>query len=467
MIYVIPYTTIIEQNAAVFKGVIGEQNVLEHHSNFSYPQENWVETESEYAAEIEEKLKLATENWDMPVVVTTNVQFFESLFAARGSRCRKLHNIANSVIIIDEAQMIPTGFLKPCLYALAELVTNYYATVVLCTATQPAIKKLLPAEIKPVEIIDNPSELYATLKRVKVHNIGDIVDEDLAQRLVGNDRVLCVVNSKKHARLLYQRIRGEGSFHLSTRMCPAHRTKMLETIKRRLKDAQECRVVSTQLIEAGVDIDFPVVYRSMAGTDSIAQSAGRCNREGGLIDGQVYVFWPEKHGLPKGWLSRTATIGRWVIDRYDDPLGLEAVKEYFTALYDIDAVQLDKESILDDIREQEKRLRFPFRSVAEKFKLIDNNTFTVVIPWDEICRNTLTEARHNHFSGGAYARRLQRYGVEVYEKEFQELCGLGVLEVVAGRFYVLKDEAFDLHYSKDTGLIPFTESMFLNDVLLI
>jgi CRISPR-associated endonuclease/helicase Cas3 len=466
VIYVVPYTTIIEQNAAVFKKALGEESVLEHHSNFSYPQESLAETESENAVEITQKLELATENWDMPVIVTTNVQFYESIFASRGSKCRKLHNIANSVIIIDEAQMIPTGFLKPCLYALAELVTNYHTTVVLCTATQPAIEKLLPAEIKPIEIIDAPVELYEALKRVQVHNIGNISDEELAQKLLGHDRVLCVVNSKKHARLLYERIGSGGSFHLSTRMCSAHRSKKLETIKNRLRDGKECRVVSTQLIEAGVDIDFPAVYRSMAGTDSIAQSAGRCNREGGPVDGQVYVFWPEKHGLPRGWLSRTATLGGLVIERYKDPLELDAVKEYFTSLYDIDAAQLDKEGILDDIREQEKCLRFPFRSIAEKFKLIDDNTFTVVIPWDEICRKTLKEAARAQFLG-IYTRRLQRYGVEVYEKEFQEMLGLGVLEVVAGRFYVLKDEAFSRHYDEETGLTPFTESMFLNDMLLI
>ena len=177
------------------------------------------EIESEYALDARQKLKLASENWDMPIVVTTNVQFFESLFSARSSRCRKLHNIANSVIVIDEAQMIPTGFLKPCLYALAELVTNYHSTVVLCTATQPPFERLLPAGIKPVEIVDDPIGLYAALKRVQVHNIGDISDEELATRLLGHDQGLCIVNSKKHARLLYEKIKGEGSFHLSTRMC--------------------------------------------------------------------------------------------------------------------------------------------------------------------------------------------------------------------------------------------------------
>lgn len=466
VIYVIPYTSIIEQNAAVFRKVLGEENVLEHHSNFSYPREGQAESEAEYAGEIGQILQLAAENWDMPVIATTNVQFFESLFAARSSRCRKLHNVANSVIILDEAQMLPTGFLEPCLNAVVELVTNYNVTVVLCTATQPAIKKLLPEGIKPIEIMDDPRGLYEAFKRIQVLSIGTVSDDELAEKLDGHDQVLCIVSSKKHARLLYEKIHGEGTFHLSTRMCPAHRTEILKTIKGRLKEGKKCRVVSTQLIEAGVDIDFPVVYRSMAGIDSIAQSAGRCNREGLRQEGQVFVFWPDEHGMPKGWLMRTATLGGMVFDRREDPLGLEGVEEYFTSLYDVDAAQLDKEGILAEIREQEGQLRFPFRTIAEKFKLIDDNTNTVVIPWDDLCSNALIEAGHSLFPG-SYARKLQRYGVEVYEKEFNELFRYGALEVVAGKFHVLKKEMFDCHYSEETGLKPFTESMFLNDTLII
>lgn len=466
IIYVIPYTSIIEQNAAVFRQVLGGENVLEHHSNFSYSVDERAEAESEYAAGIGQKLRLAAENWDMPLIVTTNVQFFESLFASRSSRCRKVHNIANSVIIIDEAQMLPTGFLKPCLNAVVELVTNYKATVVLCTATQPAVGKFLPDGFDPVEIITDPTGLYRAFKRIQVTKLGAVSDDELAEKLAGHHQVLCIVNSKKHARLLHEKISGEGTFHLSTRMCPAHRSETLDTIRKRLKDGLVCRVVSTQLIEAGVDVDFPVVYRSMAGIDSIAQSAGRCNREGLLQVGQVYVFWPEMHGMPRGWLSRTASLGSRVLERTDEPLGLEEVKEYFTSIYDIDTDQLDKEDVLANIRELEGQMRFPFRSIADKFKLIDDSTSTVVIPWDDSCRNALQEAKFSLFPG-SLTRRLQRYGVEVYDKEFKEMLAFGALEVVAGRFYVLKEEVFNCHYSRETGLKPFTESMLLNDTLII
>ncbi|MCL5982153.1 MAG: CRISPR-associated helicase Cas3' [Firmicutes bacterium] len=466
VIYVIPYTSIIEQNAAVFKEVLGNENVLEHHSNFTYPRESQDEADTEFADQGEQKLRLATENWDMPVIAATNVQFFESLFAARSSRCRKLHNVANSVVILDEAQMLPTGFLKPCLNAVAELVTNYNVSVVLCTATQPAIKKLLPEAINPVEITSDPAGLYDYFKRVRVQKIGTVSDADLAEKLTAHQQVLCIVNSKKHARVLYEKIFGEGTFHLSTRMCPAHRTETLKEIKSRLKNRLVCRVVSTQLIEAGVDIDFPAVYRSMAGIDSIAQAAGRCNREGLLQEGQVYVFWPEDHGMPRGWLKRTASLGGMVLEGKDEPLGLESVKEYFSLLYEIDDAELDKERILAEIREQEKQLRFPFRTVAEKFKLIDDNTNTVVIPWDDTCKKALAEAACCRFPG-SYSRELQRYGVEVYAKEFNELLEYGTLQPVGDKFFVLKEDVFKKHYSEKTGLQPITDSMFLNDTLII
>ena len=221
IIMLVPYTTIIEQNAENFREIFGEANVLERHSNFDFPEDKF-----ENLAEIKEKLRLASENSDMPIIVTTNVQFFESLFGSRSSRCRKLHRIAKSIIVMDEAQMIPTPFLKPCVNALVELVANYQSTVLLCTATQPALNSFLPNEYQPVEIIDNPEQLYQNLKRVKVVQLKKrITDDQLAERFMSHDQVLCIVNSKKHARILFEKCSGDGIFHLSTRMCPAHRLK--------------------------------------------------------------------------------------------------------------------------------------------------------------------------------------------------------------------------------------------------
>ena len=468
VIYVIPYTSIIEQNAAVFKDIFGEENVLEHHSNFSYSEEASIEKESEFEQQGIGVLKLASENWDMPLIMTTNVQFFESLFAAKSSRCRKLHNIANSVVIIDEAQMIPTGFLKPCINTLVELVANYNTTVVLCTATQPAMNKLLPPNFKqPLEIVNDPIELYRAFQRVKVHNLGGVSDDVLAERLRAQEQVLCILNSKKHARIIFEKIKDSDAFHLSTRMCPAHRSQILQEIRKKLKAGEPCRVVSTQLIEAGVDVDFPTVYRSTAGVDSIAQSAGRCNREGLREIGAVYVFKPEKHGLPSGWLSRTAKIGEGVLRRYGDPLSMEAVKDYFTELYNIEGEGLDKEKIMADIEEQEKALKFPFRTIADKFKLIDDqNTTPIVIPWDEKCRGIIESARWSKFPS-KYIRMLQKYSVQVYEQEFKEMLQIGLLENIGGRFYVLKEDTYNSEYSPKMGLLPCTESMLLRDTLII
>jgi len=468
VIYVIPYTSIIEQNATVYKDIFGEEKVLEHHSNFSYPEEAILERESEDDPQGIGGLKLASENWDMPIIMTTNVQFFESLFAAKSSRCRKLHNIANSVVIIDEAQMIPTGFLKPCINALVELVSNYSTTIVLCTATQPAINKLLPPNFKqPLEIVNDPDELYRAFQRVKVHNLSSLADDVLAEQLLAENQVLCIVNSKKHARIVYEKIEDKEAFHLSTRMCPAHRSQSLHEVRKKLKAGEPCRVVSTQLIEAGVDVDFPVVYRSTAGVDSIAQSAGRCNREGLREIGNVYVFKPEKHGLPLGWLSRTATIGEGVFRRHEDPLSLDAVKDYFTELYNIEGEGLDKERIMAEIAEQGKALKFPFRTIADKFKLIDDqNTTAIVIPYDEKCREILERARWNKFPG-KYIRRLQKYSVQVYEQEFREMLQIGLLENIGGKFYVLSETAYKSDYSPKLGLLPCTESMLLNANLII
>ena len=230
----------------------------------------------------------------MPIVVTTNVQFFESLFSNKRSRCRKLHNLAKSVIILDEAQMLPTGYLLPCLAALSELVRNYGATVVICTATQPKLGDLLDEKVRPREIMQSPDQLYETFKRVKVTNLGPLNDAELSARLKDHRQVLCIVNTRNHAKKLYDAIKDaenvENCYHLSARMCPVHRRKKIAEIKTRLNEGKDCRVISTQLIEAGVDIDFPVVYRVATGIDSIAQAAGRCNREGKLPERGGFHF---------------------------------------------------------------------------------------------------------------------------------------------------------------------------------
>ena len=301
IVHVIPYTSIIEQTADIFRRIFGEA-VIEHHSSLDPDRET-------------ARSRLAAENWDASVIVTTNVQFFESLFAARTSRCRKLHNLVDSVVVLDEAQLLPPAFLQPILDALNLLVEHYGVTVVLSTATQPALESRdrRPGE-KPLrgidnvtEIINDPDALYAALERVQVRRPDDLntgrnwpaIADDIAR----HDSVLAIVNTRRQARELHALL-PEGTIHLSALMCGQHRSDIIADIKRRLADGKPVRVVSTQLVEAGVDLDFPVVYRALAGLDSIAQAAGRCNREGRLERGEVVVFVPPPNNGGGGLKSR-------------------------------------------------------------------------------------------------------------------------------------------------------------------
>lgn len=445
IIYVIPYTSIIEQNAKVFKDVLGEDNVLEHHSNYQF--DNNI---SEDAQSLNEKLKLASENWDIPIVVTTNVQFFESLFSNRSSKCRKIHNMTNSVIIFDEAQMLPVEYLRPSLLAVSELVSNYGSTAILCTATQPSINDLLPSSIKPVEIMDNPKQLYDEFKKVKVVKRGEMDDDLLASELNQYEQVLCIVNTRKHAREVFNRLE-DNAIHLSTLMCPIHRQEKLAEIKQRLKDGKPCRVVSTQLIEAGVDVDFPIVYRSIAGIDSIVQSAGRCNREGNLPIGNVFVFTPvSDYAKTKGYLERTAKVAEMVFRRFEDPISLEAIEYYFEMLYDIEGEQaLDKKDIINCFEERYQQLEFDFQTAAEQFKLIEDNTYSIVIPFNETAKKLLEEARFNPYPA-SLARKMQPYTVSVYENEYKTLLKNSTLITINNSFIVLDN--FEKNYDKNIGL---------------
>jgi CRISPR-associated endonuclease/helicase Cas3 len=300
VVYVIPFTSIVEQTADVFRRALGKRDdVLEHHASFDWERASEALRDDGEGADGLFKLRRAAENWDVPVVVTTAVQFFESLFAARPSRCRKLHNLAGSVIVLDEAQILPIRLLRPCMAALDELARNYGTTIVLCTATQPALRKVDGFKHgfsidDARELAPEPKRLYAALKRIDVERIPDPVSDDVvAARFTEQPQMLCIVNSRAHARLLFEAIRQlPGATHLTTLMCPRHRRVALTKIREHLKNGAPVRLVATSLIEAGIDIDFPEVWRAAAGLDSIAQAAGRCNREARLTRGRVVVFEP-------------------------------------------------------------------------------------------------------------------------------------------------------------------------------
>lgn len=467
VIYVIPYTSIIEQNAQVFREALEKNDnvVLEHHSNFEYPEGSFDDWEKHEKAH-----RLAAENWDMPVVVTTAVQFFESLYDNKGSRCRKLHNMTNSVIILDEAQMMPLDYMKPCLWALAELVLNYGATVVLCTATQPAIKEFVPGNLEPVEIMDDPAALQKTFKRVAVHYRGKMTDNEVIAGMMENSQVLTIVNTRRHARILFDLLleqTTEGVYHLSARMCPAHRKAVLAEIKKALLEGKPCRVVSTQLIEAGVDVDFPAVYRSAAGIDSIAQAAGRCNREGRRKDGFVIVFEPEAHGMPtRGRFELVAGLTRMVLRQIDqsenDLMSLAAIEDYFRQLLSIESDKLDAQKILNAIKDGGEELSFPFVEIANKFQLIDSATVSVVVPWDDYVLDVMEELEHHPFPASKM-RSLQPYIVQVYQYELEALQKEKVLKSVGDVIKFVTDSSF---YDSRYGLKDAKEVKAPTDVMI-
>jgi CRISPR-associated endonuclease/helicase Cas3 len=461
VIYVIPFTSIIEQNAAVFREALaslGPEVVLEHHSNLDpeLADENTVN-------------RLASENWDARLIVTTNVQFFESLHANRTSRCRKLHRIARSVIILDEAQSLPVDLLDPCLRTLEELTRNYGASVVLCTATQPAVSRREEFPIgleNPREIIPDPVQLYQGLRRVTAHKPScKISDAQLAEQLTQNKQVLCIVNTRRHARELFEFLPDDGSrFHLSALMCPQHRTEILNTIRQRLKAGEPVRLISTQLIEAGVDIDFPVVFRALAGLDSIAQAAGRCDREGRLTQqvggpaGKLIIFEPEAVN-PPGFIRSTADSAAEVLaSDQSDPLALECIEQYFRIHYWKHGDETDQHHIRDCYPRrftcENDLLCFQFKKCAEAFKLIDDYTDPVIVPHGNKGRSLCDGLSHAFDPGEQrrFARKLQRFTVSIPKQQHAALLLRGILKPLHEDCYFVLNS--DAHYNHQFGLHP-------------
>lgn len=450
VIYAIPFTSIIDQCSRLFREWLGDDAVLEHHSNIVR------ETRLD---EKEDDRSLSAENWNSPFVVTTNVQLFESIFAARPSRCRKMHNIVNSVIVLDEFQAFPDEYLRPALLALEVLVKHFRCTVVFCTATQPALECILPLSSKVKEIVEPVAPLFSVLRRVTLHRLGDRSDEDISNRMSDCRQALCVVNTRSHARTLATMSQADpDSFHLSALMCPMHRVKTLDQIRSRLATGSECRVISTQLIEAGVDMDFPVVFRASTGLDSIIQAAGRCNREGkrSAEDSPVYLFQPENQAL-RGWFKRVEEITHMVEQNCEDLLSPEAIRQYYELRYVIfgSKGELDKLCILDRIQVGYRELLFPFRTIGEEFQLIDDFSRTIVIPYDETARGLIRQAKKMPHVG-FLSRKLQPYVVSVPPYLFDAYVKVGWLECVQDTiWHLVKERGYDLRY----GLMPVNDEM--------
>lgn len=420
--------------------------MIEHHSALS-PEKETLQS------------RLAAENWDAPIVVTTAVQFYESLFAAKTSRSRKLHNIANAVVILDEAQTLPVSFLAPCLRVLRELADNYRTTVVLCTATQPAIgfhKTDFPIGLTGCrEIVSDTRPLFTALKRVEIIRRGELTDTALAAELREHSSALCIVNRREHARKLFQMLGEEdGNFHLSALMCPEHRSRVLAEIRARLNSGLPTRVISTQLVEAGVDVDFPVVYRALAGLDSIAQAAGRCNRHGRMETlGRVFVFKPEDT-KGEAFFRDTAQVTAQVLELESDLLGEDAIRRYFDLYYYRNQQRWDEKHILDRFQLRpgcpEFPLAFGFASAAREFQLIDDWQKPVIVPFDDKARKLVEELRNPAIPlHRNLLRGLQRYTVQISPR---------LLSANTNSFEHLRDDQFhvlispELNYSNHFGL---------------
>lgn len=453
IVYVIPFTSIIEQNAKVFRDALAELGhgvVLEHHSNLDPDAHHVTQT-----------TRLAAENWDARLIVTTNVQFFESLHAKETSRCRKLHRLAKSVIILDEAQTLPIGYMQPCLKALEQLSKNYGSSVVLCTATQPAIVKREDFKIgldAPYEIIPDPPKLYAALKRVEVSHLGTVRDAELVQLLQEHAQALCIVSTRRHAKELFQALPASGdNVHLSALMCPEHRSEVISEIRQRVKDGKPCRVISTQLIEAGVDLDFPVVYRSLAGLDSIAQAAGRCNREGKLPGiGQTFVFKPERL-IPAGFLRQSAQVAEEIMPMYEDALSLDAVGHFFRKHYWSRSSEMDAKHIMECWPDKLPKVpsdlfRYMFKTCSQNFRFIESSYQSVIIPWGERGEQLREDikAAFDPRAQWPLARRAQRFIVSIPEPVFNANLGK-TITTYHDRFHVLNSSE-GLDYDRHLGL---------------
>ena len=442
IIYVIPYTSIIEQNAKVFRDILGQENVVEHHSSVSYEL-------SENADELEYRSALATENWDAPVIVTTAVQFFESLYANRSSKCRKLHNIANSVIIFDEAQMIPSNNLRPCVAAIAELVRAYNATAVLCTATQPAIDEMLLEYSKKesvVELCPDVDGMFEKFRRTSFEKEGRLTTDELVSRLESQQQVLCIVNTRKFAQEVYEVLPSEGRFHLSTLMRPVHRKQKLDEIRERLKSGKTCRVVSTSLIEAGVDVDFPRVFREMAGLDSILQAAGRCNREGKRSAESSIVTVFESENKVNKLIAVNRDAAEETVRDWTQPNTTSTIERYFKAYRDF-LRNDDKSGVITASEKGISGCGLPFEWIAKEFKLIDQNTFTVYISVGE-GKELISRLREGERSRELY-RKAGMYSVSIYENHFNALINAGAAEPFGDDAAILTDLSL---YSDEKGL---------------
>ena len=446
IIVVIPFNTITTQTASVLRGIVGEKNILENHFGFDFEDSKQGKL-----------LQYASENWDIPIVVTTNVQFFESFFSNKPSKSRKLHNIADSVIIFDEVQQLPVKYLKPCIKCIESLAANFGARIVLSTATQPALEPYFET-IKPREIIDDSESYVKPFRRCSIENIGTVTAENLTERIQKHKQCLCVVNEKEEAKTIYTAIengRCKNLYCLTTDITPYDREKLLRQIRQNLKDDEPCIVISTSLIESGVDVDFPCGYRELYGLDSILQTAGRVNRNGlrdcgsstlFVFDGPQEEYRALRNGTSRGCneSDNKKSITRGILQKYDVD-SPKAIHEYFSMLYSYKCDGLDE---FDIVKMADSRL-VPFQDISRKFKIINEDTVTVIIPQTAEASELIDKIRKQTATKDDI-RKAGKYAVSVKRNKYDKYLAASA-EVLTTKIYDDTEEP-DICSLVDMGL---------------
>jgi len=479
IIFVIPFLSIIEQTARSYRDVFEphlhssdlERYILEHHSLAGIHGSEWRSSNDNSDPENTQtnSNRLLSENWDAPIIITTNVQLLESLFSNRPSACRKLHNLAGSVIIFDEVQTLPVGLAVPTLATLSHLVERYHTTVVFTTATQPAFsslsettRRLSGYEWHPREIVPPDLDLFARAKRTRLEWPDPkctVTWDALANEIAGHERVLCIVNLKRHALLLFEALKllnAEGVFHLSTNMCPAHRMAVLSQIRKLLDARKSCRLISTQCIEAGVDVDFPVVYRSFAPLEAIAQAGGRCNRNGREQYGVIYVFRPEDERYPDATYKQAAIVTRILLNErreldIDNP---ETFSNYYRNFFNIAEPEKRKAELLEAIQDQD------FVRVASEYRLIEKDGINILVAYDRPIFRELAEEVREFGINRKWILKARPHSIGIFRptKNDPVLNWIEPAPLLKGVANGRSDEWFiylnEEHYDKEKGLIP-------------
>ena len=452
IIYVIPYTSIIEQTANKFEKMFGDVlPVLQHHSNYSY------DGNTEEEKKTAEKLKKTCENWDAPLIITTSVQFFQSLYHYKGSALRKLHNLRDSVIVFDEIHLIPTNLLRPCLKAVGYITKYLNSEALFLSATMPDFSKLFDKFLPDVnynKLVTDRTD-FKHFKKCTYTDMGETSLETIAEKTSQCENALIVVNTKKTAAELYKLVQGE-KYHLSANMTPAHRSRVIEVVRKKLENGEHITVVSTSLVEAGVDLDFNTVFRQLSGLDSILQAGGRCNREGRDDKGYVYVFDIDETYRKGSDLAMRINKTKGLLKKYSDITSYDCIKEYYDGIFDFNQSRIAENSIAkyneqsNSFDRQGLMLPYsiPFRSYAMQFEYISADTISIVIddPNDQTCHELVETLRKGDMS---VRRALQKYSVSVYMNVFKDLYSQGVLNDHGTGVFILENQTY---YNNETGL---------------